>query len=174
VTLLIVRAPATATRGTLTLGSAAYPCTLGRGGIVGDKREGDGGTPVGRFPLRRLFHRPDQEPAPETGLPATAITADMGWCDDPADPDNYNRLVRLPFAAGHERLWRDDRLYDLVVEIGYNDAPPVPGRGSAIFLHLARPDRGPTEGCVALDREALTTVLAALDPGSAIDIALGS
>ena len=94
----------------------------------------------------------------------------LGWCDDPADPIHYNRLVRLPFASSHERLWRDDRLYDLVVELGYNDAPPVAGLGSAIFLHLERPDGGPTEGCVALQRDDLLAVLVAVGPESVIDI----
>lgn len=170
-TLLSVRAALGATRGTLAVGERARPCALGRGGLVADKREGDGGTPLGRFPLRRLFYRPDRETAPATGLPVLPLAADLGWCDDPADPSCYNRLVRLPFAASHERMWRDDHLYDLVVELGYNDAPPVPGRGSAIFLHLARPDWGPTEGCVAMRRDDLLTVLAAAGPESAIEIA---
>jgi L,D-peptidoglycan transpeptidase YkuD (ErfK/YbiS/YcfS/YnhG family) len=130
---------------------------LGRGGIVVDKREGDGGTPVGRFPLRRLLYRPDRESAIATGLPILPAA-------------HYNRLVRLPFGSRHERLWREDGLYDLVIELGYNDAPPVPGRGSAIFLHLARPDRTPTEGCVALARDDLLAALVAVGPESIIDI----
>src|SRR3546814_5636749 len=98
-------------------------------------------------------------------------SSDVCSSDLPADPLHYNRLVRLPFAASHERMWRDDGLYDLVVEIGYNDMPPVPGLGSAIFLHLARPDWGPTDGCVALARDDLLAVLAASGPERAIDIA---
>lgn len=169
-TLLTVRAAAGATRGTLSVPAGTFSCALGRGGLTDRKREGDGGTPVGRFPLRRLFYRPDREPAPSGGLPARPLTPDMGWCDDPAAAADYNRMVRLPFAAGHERMWRDDGLYDLVVELGYNDAPPVVGLGSAIFLHLARPDWGPTEGCVTLAREALLAVLAAAGTDSMIDI----
>ena len=170
-TLLTVRAAPGATRGTLAVGERVRPCALGRGGMVEGKREGDGGTPIGRFPLRRLFYRPDRESPPATGLPALPLAADLGWCDDPADAMHYNRLVRLPFGPSHERMWRDDGLYDLVVELGYNDAPPVPGRGSAIFMHLARPDWGPTEGCIAMTRDDLLAVLVAVGPESAVEIA---
>ncbi len=170
-TLLSVRAAAGATRGTLAVGERTRPCALGRSGMTDSKREGDGGTPIGRFPLRRLFYRPDRMAMPATGLPALPLAEDLGWCDDPGEPTQYNRLVRLPFSASHERMWRDDGLYDLVVEIGYNDAPPRPGLGSAIFLHLARPDWSPTEGCVAMQREDLLAVLAAVGPESLIDIA---
>ena len=169
-TLLIVRAAPRATHATLAIGERVRPCVLGRGGIVVDKREGDGGTPVGRFPLRRLLYRPDRESAIATGLPILPLSEHLGWCDDPDDAAHYNRLVRLPFGSRHERLWREDGLYDLVIELGYNDAPPVPGRGSAIFLHLARPDRTPTEGCVALARDDLLAALVAVGPESIIDI----
>lgn len=168
--MLTVRAAPGATRGTLAVGERVRSCALGRGGLVREKREGDGGTPIGRFPLRRLFYRPDREFAPATGLPVLPLAEDLGWCDDPAESGHYNRLVRLPFGPSHERMWRDDALYDLVVEIGYNDAPPVPGRGSAIFLHLARPGWQPTEGCVAMERDDLLAVLAAVGPESVIDI----
>ena len=140
-------------------------CALGRGGIVGEKREGDGATPAGNFPLRVVFYRADRLPAPEAGLPVKSIWETDGWCDDPESAD-YNRLVDLPHPARHEFLWRDDGLYDLVVVIGYNDDPPIPGRGSAIFLHLAKPDLAPTEGCVALAREDLLALLKACDAGT--------
>lgn len=135
-----------------------YRCALGRIGVTQSKREGDGATPVGTFPLRRVLYRPDRLPRPATGLPVRAIRPDDGWCDDPDHP-SYNRMVHLPFEAGHEPLWREDRLYDIVVEMGFNDDPPVPFRGSAIFLHVARPDFGPTLGCIAM---ALDDVLAVL------------
>ncbi len=134
-------------------------CALGRAGVVARKHEGDGGTPVGLLPLRRLFWRADRGPIPRTALQRIPIAPDDGWCDAPTHAE-YNRLVRLPFEASHERMWRDDDLYDLVAELGWNDAPVVPGRGSAIFLHLARPDYGPTEGCVALRRADLLALLA--------------
>ncbi len=127
----------------------AFRCAVGRGGIGAKRGEGDGVTPTGRFALRRVFFRPDRIGPPETGLSVRPLDVDDGWCDDADDPA-YNRLVRRPFAASHEIMWRDDRLYDLVVEVGYNDAPPIPGLGSAIFIHLARTDFSTTEGCVAL------------------------
>jgi len=137
-------------------------CALGRGGVRLDKREGDGATPVGRFPLRRLLWRADRLARPQTVLPLAPIAAEDGWCDDPADPA-YNRPVRLPYDASHERLWRADGLYDVIGILGHNDAPVVPGAGSAVFLHVAPPDGGPTAGCVALALPDLLALLAACD-----------
>jgi L,D-peptidoglycan transpeptidase YkuD (ErfK/YbiS/YcfS/YnhG family) len=131
---------------------------LGRGGVSGEKQEGDGATPTGTFALREVWYRPDRGEPPHTALPLRPISVDDGWSDDPADPV-YNRPVRLPHGFGHERLWRQDGLYDLIVPLGYNDDPPVPGLGSAIFLHCARPDYGPTEGCVAIARDDLAALL---------------
>jgi L,D-peptidoglycan transpeptidase YkuD (ErfK/YbiS/YcfS/YnhG family) len=130
-------------------GELRFRCALGKGGLSRDKREGDGATPVGAWPMRRLLYRADRISAPATRLPSAAIGREDGWCDDPADPA-YNRPVRRPHAARHERLWREDALYDLLVVLGHNDDPVVAGAGSAIFLHVARPDYAPTEGCVAL------------------------
>lgn len=144
-------------------------CALGRGGVRLDKREGDGATPAGTFPLRAVLYRPDRVARPDSGLAVAAIAPDMGWCDDPADAA-YNLPVRLPFAASHERLWRDDGLYDLLAVIGYNDRPVVAGRGSAIFLHVARPDFAPTEGCVALPLADLAELLARCRPGDGLRI----
>lgn len=135
-------------------------CALGRGGIRADKQEGDGATPVGLLPLRRVLWRADRGPRPATALPAEPIAPGDGWCDDPGHAD-YNRAVRLPHPARHERLWREDSLYDVVAMLGWNDAPVVRGRGSAIFLHVARADLAPTEGCVALPEQDLRRLLAA-------------
>ena len=145
--------------GWLEAASRRWRCALGHGGVRRDKREGDGATPAGRLPLRRLLYRRDRlSEAPSTALACDAIARDDGWCDDPDDPA-YNRPVRLPFAASHEKLWREDGLYDVVVVLGHNDDPPVPGLGSAIFLHVAPPDYGPTEGCVALALDDLLALL---------------
>ena len=145
-------------------------CAVGRGGILAEKREGDGGTPVGAWPMRELLYRPDrvERGAPQTGgLPARAIRREDGWCDAPEDPA-YNRSVRLPYPASAERLWRRDRVYDLIVPLGYNDDPVVPGAGSAIFLHLAKRDYSPTAGCVALSRRDLLRVLEGSDRRSRV------
>ena len=155
--------------GWVSFGSRGWRCAIGRGGLTLAKREGDGATPVGRWPLRRLFYRADHVELPEHRLPRVRLRPSMGWCDAPEDPC-YNRLVRLPHPASHELLWRRDGLYDVIIELGYNDAPPVPGLGSAIFLHVARPDYGPTEGCVALARDDLLDLLPRLLPETAIEI----
>jgi L,D-peptidoglycan transpeptidase YkuD (ErfK/YbiS/YcfS/YnhG family) len=141
----------------------------GRGGVRADKREGDGASPEGTFPLLHGYYRPDRIARPASGLVMTALRPDDGWVDDPADP-NYNRPVKLPYPASHEEMWLTDGVYDLVVVIGYNTAPVVPGRGSAIFLHVARPDFSPTAGCIAIGREVLAGLLGLLGPGSRITI----
>ena len=152
-------------------GDRAFPCAIGKGGMVAAqaKREGDGASPLGAWPLRRVLYRPDRGPAPRTALPVSPITPDDGWCDDPAHPD-YNRPVKRPFDASHEALWREDGLYDLVVVLGHNDDPPVAPLGSAIFLHLAKPDYAPTKGCIALARPDLEAVLALAAPGDVLII----
>jgi L,D-peptidoglycan transpeptidase YkuD (ErfK/YbiS/YcfS/YnhG family) len=145
------------------------PAACGRSGVRIDKREGDGASPAGRFALLRGFYRADRVALPATRLPLRALRPEDGWVDDPSDP-NYNRLVALPYKAHVEEMWRADGLYDLVVLIGYNTDPPVPGRGSAIFLHVARPDFAPTAGCIAVPREILAGLLGLLGPGSTITI----
>jgi L,D-peptidoglycan transpeptidase YkuD (ErfK/YbiS/YcfS/YnhG family) len=147
-------------------------CALGRSGAISAeaKREGDGASPLGRWPVRRALYRPDRIDPPRTALPLQAITPDDGWCDDPADPA-YNRPVRLPWPARHETMTRKDGLYDLVVVLGHNDDPPAPGLGSAIFLHCAHPEFKPTEGCVALARDALIALVETLRPGDVLEIA---
>lgn len=146
-------------------------CALGKGGVVeaDAKREGDGCSPLGIWPIRRILFRPDKGGRPETGLPTKALERDDGWCDAPMDPA-YNRPVKLPHVASAEKMWRDDDVYDLVGVLAHNDDPPVPGLGSCIFLHLARPDFSPTEGCVALSRGDLEILLRIARVGDAIEI----
>lgn len=137
-------------------------CAIGRAGIRAAKREGDGATPAGSFAMRFLLYRSDRLPAPPTDLPLRPIAPDDGWCDAPAN-SAYNRLIRLPYSASAEALWRADARYDLIVPLGYNDMPVIPGLGSAVFLHLATPDFAPTAGCVALARPDLLALLAEAD-----------
>jgi L,D-peptidoglycan transpeptidase YkuD (ErfK/YbiS/YcfS/YnhG family) len=149
-------------------GAGQRPCAVGVGDIGEKRREGDGITPVGVWPLRRLLYRADRV-APRTSLPLSPIAPDDGWCDAPGDP-SYNRPVMLPYPASAERLWREDALYDLVLVVGFNDAPVVDGKGSAIFLHVAAPDYAPTAGCVALSRADLLEALAMLTADSRLRV----
>jgi len=146
--------------GRLEMGGLTVRVALGRGGVRGfDKQEGDGATPAGLLPLRRVLYRADRGPPPACAVPIEPLAPDDAWCDDPTHAD-YNHMVRLPHDARCEALWRTDGIYDLIGVLGWNDTPVVRDRGSAIFLHVARPDFGPTEGCVALALADLRRVLA--------------
>jgi L,D-peptidoglycan transpeptidase YkuD (ErfK/YbiS/YcfS/YnhG family) len=153
-------------------GKITTRCVLGKGGVrpAAEKREGDGASPIGVWPIRRVLFRPDRLAPPQTALPVQAIAPADGWCDA-ADDAAYNRPVTLPYPASAERMWRDDHAYDVVVILGHNDDPAVPGAGSAIFWHLAQPDWRPTEGCVAVSLKTMLAALAAAQPGDAVEIA---
>lgn len=144
-------------------------CALGRSGIGAKLREGDGLTPTGRYCLRRGLYRPDRVGYPDTTLRCDPIAPGDGWCDAPGD-GRYNQPVRLPYPASAETLWRTDCCYDLLAVIGYNDDPVIHGRGSGIFLHVARGDYEPTEGCVALSLVDLKAVLGQWRPEDRIVI----
>jgi L,D-peptidoglycan transpeptidase YkuD (ErfK/YbiS/YcfS/YnhG family) len=119
--------------------------------------------------MRLVLFRADRLAPLATRLPRRPIGRADGWCDEPGDPA-YNRAVRLPYPGHSEALWRDDPLYDVIVTLGYNDAPVVDGRGSAIFLHVARRDFAPTAGCVALALPDLLAVLRFARPGDAVRV----
>jgi len=157
--------------GRFEFGGRTLRCALGRSGAKAakEKREGDGASPFGVWPIRKVLYRPDVG-APRTALPLEPIGRDQGWSDDPED-SAYNTRVTLPYRGSFEKLWRDDHIYDLVVVLGHNDDPPKPYLGSCIFLHLARDDYSPTQGCVALSREDLEAVLAEAKPGDVLEIA---
>lgn len=146
-------------------------CALGKGGVIAarDKREGDGASPIGIWPIRHVLWRSDRGRAPDTSLPVAEIAPDDGWCDTPDDP-NYNQLIKHPYPVSAEHLWRDDGLYDIIVVLSHNDDPVVPGMGSAIFLHCATPDYKPTEGCVALAKADLLALLEVARMGDGIEI----
>ena len=162
---------------TLEVGGKTYACTIGRGGIaaLNEKREGDLKTPSGSFALRSCYYRPDRMDAPQTALPVIPLTPEDGWCDDP-EHRLYNQPVKLPFTGRHEKLWREDHVYDLIIPLGYNDGadaqgnptPIIKGAGSAIFMHLMREDGVGTEGCIALALRDLLEVLAAASTRSVI------
>lgn len=152
---------ATAQEGLLQLGPERFRCAIGKGGIRADKSEGDGATPTGLLPLRRLLYRADRlaRPPAAAHLRIEPIAPEDGWCDDALHPA-YNTQISLPHPARHERLWREDSVYDVIGVLGWNDDPVRRGRGSAIFLHLARPGYPPTEGCIALTLPDLLACLA--------------
>ena len=157
--------------GRFDLAGREVRCALGRGGVMtaDAKREGDGASPLGAWPIRRLLFRPDRGPPPRTALPSAALAPEDGWCDAPGDAA-YNRPIFHPYPASAERMWRDDHLYDLVAILGHNDDPVVAGAGSAIFLHLAKPDYAPTEGCIALARPDLEALLQLAQTGDAVEV----
>jgi len=149
--------------GWASLGERRWRCVVGAGGVREDKVEGDAATPVGEFPLRHIYFRNDRLVLPKVQLPARPIAKHDGWCDDPHSLA-YNRLVRIPNSSSHEKMWREDGLYDLLVVVGYNDDPPEGEWGSAIFLHMARDDMSATRGCVAFARDDLLELVGLLGP----------
>jgi L,D-peptidoglycan transpeptidase YkuD (ErfK/YbiS/YcfS/YnhG family) len=168
--LVTVRAAAgQRTRGWLTAGGQTIKVALGHGGIRADKREGDGGTPKGTFRPLRLWWRADRHPRPATFLAVRAIGPEDAWCEDPSDR-HYNQPVRLNSKQRGDRLKRNDHLYDFIVEIDHNTHPRIAGRGSAVFLHLARKDFSPTAGCVSMTRSAMLRLLKRLGPETKIVI----
>jgi L,D-peptidoglycan transpeptidase YkuD (ErfK/YbiS/YcfS/YnhG family) len=165
--LAVRRKPGQAVRGVLTAGPLLLPVALGRGGIKANKREGDGATPRGSFRLKRLWWRADRHARPKTLLPVQRIAADDGWCENPADR-HYNRPIKVPHGSKADRLKRTDHLYDFIIELDHNTRPRIAGRGSAVFIHAARPGFAPTAGCVALDLNVLRRLLARLGPRTKI------
>jgi L,D-peptidoglycan transpeptidase YkuD (ErfK/YbiS/YcfS/YnhG family) len=142
---------------------------IGRAGVTANKKEGDGATPAGKFALVSALYRADRVAPPRTRLRLWALAPDDGWVDDPADA-NYNRLVSLPYPAHAEALWLPEAVYDVIIVVGYNLQPVVPGAGSAIFLHVARPDFSPTAGCIAIEKTVLLELMLRLGPYSTITI----
>jgi L,D-peptidoglycan transpeptidase YkuD (ErfK/YbiS/YcfS/YnhG family) len=156
-------------RGRLTADGQTVPVALGRGGIRANKREGDGGTPKGTFRPLRLWWRADRHPRPSTFLPVRAIGPEDAWCED-VSSRHYNQPLRLASNQGGDRLRRDDHLYDFIIEIDHNTRPRIAGRGSAVFLHLAREDFSPTAGCVSMTKAAMLRLLERLGPRTRIVI----
>jgi L,D-peptidoglycan transpeptidase YkuD (ErfK/YbiS/YcfS/YnhG family) len=145
-------------RGRLRLGTFSFPCILGRAGLRRRKREGDGGTPTGFLRIQSVFFRPDRIKRPRTPWPTYPLSPLDGWCDDPHDP-NYNRWVKLPYRGRHEKLWREDHLYDIILNTSWNETPRIRGAGSAIFIHLMPPKKVGTEGCIAVSWPVMRMIL---------------
>ncbi|MGJ8561920.1 MAG: L,D-transpeptidase family protein [Alphaproteobacteria bacterium] len=151
---------------TISFGGQIYPCRIGRGGYIDghEGREGDEKTPLGDYHVRFGLYRKDHLPVPNSPLTFRAIRNDDGWCDA-VDDAAYNRFVRLPYAASHENLWREDGAYDIVLVISHNDSPPKPNAGSAVFIHIAQPDDRETLGCIALSPDVMIRLLPHLKTG---------
>jgi L,D-peptidoglycan transpeptidase YkuD (ErfK/YbiS/YcfS/YnhG family) len=163
----IRRAAGNFRRGWLIADDMTIPVALGRSGVLANKREGDGGTPMGTFHPIRLWWRADRHMRPKTFLPVRAIGGADAWCEEPEDR-HYNRPVRLEHDRTGDRLKRDDHLYDFIIEIDHNTNPRISRRGSAVFLHLARDNFGPTAGCVSMTKSAMLHVLQRLSPRTKI------
>ena len=162
-------APGSRTRGWLIAGPLAWPVALGRSGILANKREGDGATPRGTFRPLRLWWRADRGARPATLLPVRPIAPDDAWCEAPADR-RYNRPIKMTTGRPGDRLWRNDHLYDFIIEIDHNTRPRITGRGSAVFIHLAKPGLAPTAGCVAMPKAQLRHLLRKIGAGTRIVI----
>jgi len=156
-------------RGWLTAEHLTIPVALGRSGIQANKREGDGATPRGSFRPRQLWWRADRHSRPQTLLPTRPIGVQDAWCEDLNDR-RYNRPIRLEREQSGDRLRRADDLYDFVVEIDHNSRPRIKGRGSAVFLHLAREKFGPTAGCISMKKSSMLQLLRRLGPQTRIII----
>jgi L,D-peptidoglycan transpeptidase YkuD (ErfK/YbiS/YcfS/YnhG family) len=161
--------PANRRQGWLAAGPWRIPVALGRTGIKANKREGDGATPAGCFRLVRLWWRPDRLARPPTGLPVRRIRPGDGWCEDPADR-RYNSPIRLKPGGTGDGLSRVDALYDLMIEIDHNTRPRIAGRGSAVFILVARPRLAPTAGCIAMPATVLRQLIRHLGPKTTIRI----
>ena len=160
----------------LSCGELDLPCRIGKAGSVpmAQGREGDAMTPRGEYHVRFGLYRAGRLPSPKLYWPQTDLTfrplrEDDGWCDAPKDPA-YNRFIRLPSPISHEKLWRDDGAYDVIIVMSHNDSPPVPNLGSAVFIHVAQPDDRNTLGCVALAPEEMTQLLPRLKMGMQVRV----
>ena len=155
----------------LKIGNLDVPCRIGKAGSVAFERgrEGDSKTPLGEYRLRFGLYRAHRLPRPNSKLTFRALRENDGWCDAPDDPA-YNRFIRLPYDASHEKLWREDGAYDVILVISHNDSPPTPNLGSAVFIHIAQPDDRETLGCIALAPEDMVKLLPRLEMG--MDVAV--
>ncbi len=150
--------PGHTSQGQLIAGNMILRCALGKGGITAFKHEGDGATPLTHMRLLYGFKRPDKKVRSTRALSLKELRRDDGWCEVSNDR-NYNRKVRIPYGASHETMWRKDDLYDICIVMDWNIRPRRRAKGSAIFLHLARPGYTPTEGCIALSRADMNRLL---------------
>ena len=127
-------------------------CAIGKRGITSRKTEGDKKTPKGIFGFKSILYRKDRITKIKSPFKKIIIKKNMGWCDD-INSEHYNKMIRFPFNASAEKLWLKENIYDVIIIIDYNLKPVVKNRGSAIFLHIAKRNYAPTEGCVAIRKK---------------------
>ena len=136
----------------LYLGKYKLRCAIGKRGITYKKKEGDQKTPKGTFSFKSIFYRKDRMRNLKNKIKNKIITKNMGWCDD-SNSKYYNKLIKLPFKKKAEKMWLEDRIYDVLVVIDYNIKPVIKNKGSAIFLHIAKKNYPPTKGCIAINKK---------------------
>ena len=144
-------------------------CAIGRNGLTRNKKEGDLHTPIGKFHFNKVYYRADKLGNMKFKIENSIIKKDDGWCDD-QDSEFYNQHIKFPFKGSAEHLYREDSIYDIVCTLNYNTSPIIPGRGSAIFLHIARHDFAGTEGCIAIEKDALLEIVTNITNDSKISI----
>ena len=149
----------------------SFFCIFGRDGVTKNKTEGDWCTPIGIFPVRKIYYRNDKIKKLDTQVETIPISKDDAWCDD-KERNEYNTFIKLPFNGSYENLWRDDDLYNIIVVIGYNDEPIVKERGSAIFIHIANNEMQYTKGCLAIKKEDMISLLKNITLDTKIEISL--
>ena len=146
-----------------------FKCALGKAGIGKKKREGDNVTPTGTFKIVKIYYRSDRVKKISSKLRLIEITKNMGWCDDP-NSKNYNQLINLPSKYNHEKLFKKNNIYDLIIVLNYNMKPVIKNKGSAIFIHVAKKKYQPTQGCIALKKNNLLKLLSKISKNIKIKI----
>ena len=153
---------------TLKIDEFSFKCCIGKKGLKTKKVEGDLATPKGTYLLKKLYYRSDKFKKIETLIPKIRIKKNMGWCNDPKNRF-YNSLIKIRKKVKHEKMYRKDRKYDLVIVIDYNLKKPVPFKGSAIFIHLTQ-NYKPTAGCIALSKNDMLVLLKIINKKTKINI----
>jgi L,D-peptidoglycan transpeptidase YkuD (ErfK/YbiS/YcfS/YnhG family) len=146
-----------------------FRCALGKGGVKKKIIEGDNITPKGIFKIIKIYYRPDKIRKIKTLIKKIKIKKNMGWCDDP-NSDFYNKQIKLPTKLSHEKLYRNDNLYDLIAVLNYNTNPIIKNKGSAIFMHIRKDSYKKTKGCIALKREHLIMIISKIKKNTKIKI----
>ena len=155
--------------GLLKYKNLKFKCALGKAGIGEKKKEGDFITPKGKYKITKVYYRADRIKKIKTNFRLYQIKKNMGWCDDPLSK-NYNKLIKLPSKFGHEKLYRKDKLYDLILILNYNFKPIIKNKGSAIFIHIASQNYKSTRGCIALKKSDLILILGKIKKSTIVKI----